>query len=388
MNLIFRLTKTNRYSVIPLIAAIYNKVDVKIHLAKSLKEILSYPTDSIVAYSFMSFDVDWVKKEVETLKAKGYKVIAGGPHVTAAARDCIKLGFDAVFLGDGEKNLLDFLLGKDNKIFDGITDRVNLDDYPPFCADMNLFMPIEITRGCPFSCAYCATPLISGRKPRHRSVESIVYYSKLGVEKGKYIVRFISPNAFGYGSKDGITPNPPLVDELLFSLKKVGIREIYFGTFPSDVRPESVTDEMMKVIKKYVNNKSIKIGAQSGSDEILKKIKRGHDSKKVFEAVEIILQNGFQPSVDFIFGFPFETDEDRKQTLEMIKKLIKVGCKIHAHTFMPLPGTALAKSGPAVVPEWLKKELGRLSFKGLLDGFWQKQEDLSVKLWNIEQSQM
>ncbi len=384
MNVIFRLTKTNRYSVIPLIGAIYKKKeDLQIFLAKSLKEILQYPVDSIVAYSFMSFDQEWVSREVEVLKSKGYKLIVGGPHVTALPEAGIKMGFDAVFTGDGEENLVSFLNGRMEKIFDGIKSRVQLDDYPPFCPEMNLFMPIEISRGCPFACGYCSTPLIAGRKPRHRTVESIVHYSKLGIEKGKYIVRFISPNAFGYGSKDGVTPNPQLVDELLFSLKKIGIREIYFGTFPSDVRPESVSDEMMKLIKKYVNNRSIKIGAQSGSNEILRKIRRGHDVETIFRAVEIALQNGFQPSVDFIFGFPFETDEDRELTLQTIKKLIKMGCKIHGHSFMPLPGTPLASCGCAKIPEWFKRELGQLSSKGLLDGYWQKQEELSAELQNI-----
>ncbi len=388
MKLVFRITKTNRYSIIPLIATVHErKNDFKIYLARNLADVLQHSIDSVIVYSFMSFDVDWVYKEVQILKSKGYFVIAGGPHATAVPEATAQMGFDVVFRGDGEENLLNFLSGERHKLFDGTSSSLSLDDYPPFCPDMNLFMPIEITRGCPFNCAYCATPLISGRKPRHRSVDSIVHYSKLGVTKNKYIVRFISPNVFGYGSKDGITPNPNLVEELLFNLRKIGVREIYFGTFPSDVRPESVTDDMMKAIKKYVNNKTIKIGAQSGSNRILREIRRGHDADIVLRAAETILKNGFQPSVDFIFGFPFETDEDRIQTLQLVKKLIKMGCKIHAHSFMPLPGTALAIIGYATIPQWFKKEIGKLSSKGLVDGYWLKQEDLSVKLWNLSTNQ-
>lgn len=380
MKIIFRFHKHNRYSLIPLIAAIHDKFpSIEMAFVGSLNEIMNISPPAVVAYSFMSFDVDWVSQEVNILKKKGYALIAGGPHATAKPEDVIRMGFDHVFKGDGEENILLFLKGERSTVFDGLVKRINIDEYPPFCSDLDLFMPIEITRGCPFGCAYCEVSLIGGKKPRHRSVESIVHHCKSGINKSRYIARFITPNAFGYGS-DGMKVNVEAIDNLLYNLKKVGMKEIYFGSFPSDVRPEFVTDEVLKTIKKYVNNRYIILGAQSGSDRVLRLIKRFHTVEHVVRSAEIVLNNGFVPRVDIIFGFPFENEDDLAKTFDLIKKLVKMGCKIHAHTFMPLPGTELESSGHAALPEWVRRELSRFAQEGNLDGYWEKQLFLSKYL--------
>jgi len=386
MKLIFRELKSNWYSIAVLISAIYSKrKDIEFHIVKNVDEILEFsPKEAIVAYSFMSFDLYIVKKEIDFLKSKGYLLISGGPHSTADPKGTLSMGFDYVFIGDGEENILRFLENEkpSDGIFDGVRKRVDLNDFPPFSPELGIFIPIEITRGCPFKCAYCQTPQLAGRIVRHRSIEMIVHFALESVKKNKKVARFISPNSFGYGSKNGVKPNPDAVEELLFELKKVGVEEIYFGTFPSDVRPESVNDEILRRIKKYVNNKSIVIGAQSGSDRILKIIKRGHTVDTVEKAIEIIASNGFTPHVDFIFGFPFEEKEDILETFKFIEKIVKkYKAKIHAHTFMPLPGTELFKVGPGKLTKMHYKFLGKLASKGLLDGYWHKQQELSRRVY-------
>ncbi|MFN6991850.1 MAG: TIGR04013 family B12-binding domain/radical SAM domain-containing protein, partial [Fervidobacterium sp.] len=279
-----------------------------------------------------------------------------------------------------------FLQGErpENRIFDGVTKRINLDDYPAVCEKKKLFMPIEISRGCPFNCGYCQTPRLAGKMVRHRSIEEIVKYQEVAVRNNKTIARFITPNAFGYGSKNGVTPNLEAIDELLYRVKSAGVKEIYFGTFPSDVRPESVNDDVLKVIKKYVNHDYVVIGAQSGSNRILNLIQRGHTVEKVEESLEILASNGFYAKVDFIFGFPFETREDIEETFKFIEKIVKkYNAKIHAHTFMPLPGTPLWESGAGTLKDHHYKFLGRLASAGILDGYWLKQEELSRKVFKI-----
>ena len=383
-RIIFRVNKHNRYSVTVLVAAIVSKLDIQIYEAKSIDTILQYPTaGTVVAYSFTSFDLDTVESEVAILKDKGYTVIAGGPHATAMPQETLLLGFDYVFLGDGEDSIIGFLNGvkPESKIFDGITKRVTLDDYPPICVEKKLFMPIEISRGCPFNCGYCQTPQLAGKIVRHRSIDSIVEYQKAAVMHNKTVSRFITPNAFGYASKNGVTPNVAAIDELLFKIKSTGVTEIYFGTFPSDVRPESITDEVMKVVKKYVDHNYLVIGAQSGSNRILNMIQRGHTVEKVEEALEILANNGFYAKVDFIFGFPFETKQDVEETFKFIEKIVKrYNAKVHAHTFMPLPGTPLFEYGPGTLKEYQRKFLGQLATKGLLDGYWTEQEKLAQRV--------
>jgi len=140
---------------------------------------------------------------------------------------------------------------------------VDLDRYPPFKPP--LFGPIEITRGCPWSCAYCQTPRLFGHRMRHRSVEAICKYDKYYEDK-----RLVSPNAFAYGS-DGIVPDEAAVEKLLSSLSG----DIYFGTFPSEVRPEFVTPKMLELVNSYCANKELHLGGQSGSDRMLRSIHRG-----------------------------------------------------------------------------------------------------------------
>ncbi|MCX7653784.1 MAG: TIGR04013 family B12-binding domain/radical SAM domain-containing protein [Fervidobacterium sp.] len=386
-RIIFRTTKYNRYSITALVSAILSKINIEVIECKSINDILQYPVKgTVVAYSFMSFDLDLVVEEIAKLKQYGYTLIAGGPHATANPEQMLSVGFDHVFIGDGESNIIEFLSGRCNeKIIDGVSKRVNLDDYPPVCEQKKLFMPIEISRGCPFNCGYCQTPRLAGKIVRHRSIEQIVEYEKISVKHGKTVARFITPNAFGYGSKNGITPNLEAIDELLYKVKSSGVTEIYFGTFPSDVRPESVTADVVKLIKKYVDHDYIVIGAQSGSNRILEKIQRGHTVEKVEEALEILSHNGFYAKVDFIFGFPFETRDDVEETFNFIEKIVKkYNAKIHAHTFMPLPGTPLWSEGPGILKDYHYKFLGKLASQGILDGYWLKQEQLAKKVVSVQ----
>ncbi len=381
--ILFRLNRRNRYSIIALTAALESRGVKEYDVVPSFGDIFSYkPSSTTVAYSLMTFDVEEALKELTILKEQGYTVIAGGPHPTADPIGMLNAGFDYVFTGDGEQTIVEYASGKrpEGRIFDGLSNRVNLDDFPPFNIARNMYMPIEISRGCPFRCGYCFTPIIGGGTMRYRSVEVILKYAKVGVKRGRKIARFIASNSFGYMSKNGVQPNLEKIEELLNGLKNLGMEEIYFGTFPSDVRPESVTHEVLRLIKKYVKNRTLIIGIQTGSEKVLKIINRGHSLEDAEKALEIASLEGFIPHVDFIFGFPFESDEDVEETFKFIDRIVKkYKAKIHAHTFMPLPGTPLFKYGPGRLTRKHLKVLGSLASKGILDGYWHKQQELSLK---------
>ena len=68
-------------------------------------------------------------------------------------------------------------------------------------------------------------------------------------------------------------------------------RRLYFGTFPSEVRPEHVSQEALAVLKKYVDNDNLIIGGQSGSDVVLKHSKRCHDVEAIDER-RVVLADG------------------------------------------------------------------------------------------------
>jgi B12-binding domain/radical SAM domain protein len=205
---------------------------------------------------------------------------------------------------------------------------------------------IEITRGCPWACTFCQTPFFLGGKMRYRSVDKVVYWLRQARERwGARYARFISADCFCYGSPDGRTPNLEKVEHLLYEVSALMGREnTFFGSFPSEVRPGSVSRKGLELLKKYSVNDNIVIGAQSGSPQMLKRIHRGHSVEDVLETAELVVGAGLRCIVDFIFGLPDETPEDRELTINLINQLTAIGATINSHFFMPLPGTPLANS--------------------------------------------
>ena len=356
----FRWSPKNRYSI----TALSSVLDFK--LAKK-------PENGIMLYSFASPQAPGVFREVGSAKTDTI-FIAGGPHPSGCPEETLEY-FDYVVIGEGEETLPELISALQNNsdlsavkgiaykddgkvILTGGRDDVDLDRYSPFKPP--LLGPIEITRGCPWSCAYCQTPRLFGHKMRHRSVEAICKFDKYYEDK-----RLVSPNAFAYGS-DGITPNEAAVEKLLSSLSG----NIYFGTFPSEVRPEFVTPKMLELVNTYCANKELHLGGQSGSDRVLKAIHRGHGAAEVITAVERTHDAGLTPVVDFIFGMPGEREEDQRMTLDCINTIIKEGGKVRAHYFMPLPGTELADTTPELLSPEIEKLLGKLALGKKLTGSW------------------
>jgi B12-binding domain/radical SAM domain protein len=236
--------------------------------------------------------------------------------------------------------------------------------------------PIEITRGCPFVCAYCQTSLLLGTQPRHRSIETIARYAGAIRQRNLRDVRVITPNAFSYGSAEGRQLNLPALESLLVTLRQtLGAHgRLFFGTFPSEVRPEHVTPQTLELVTRYANNTSLVIGAQSGSDRLLELCGRGHRVHHVVTAVAQTLAAGLQPLVDFIFGLPGESAEDLQSTIAVLRELAAMGAVIHAHTFLPLPQTRFAGEPPGRIPGRLRVVMKELIRNGRLFGVWRQQE--------------
>ena len=250
----------------------------------------------------------------------------------------------------------------------------SLDGCPPFAERFRLFSSIEITRGCPWACKYCQATFLFGKRMRHRSVEDIVKWVKTSHRHNKSYIRFITPDAFMYGS-DGRQPRLDLLEQILRGVNAVvGKKHTYLGSFPSEVRPESVSREAVALVREFATNDNIFIGAQSGSQRMLDLCHRGNTVDDIYRAVEITLESGLGANVDFIFGMPGENDEDREQTRKVITDLAGLGARIHSHTFMPLAGTPWEASPPGYIDEETRQLLGHLAGKGQHFGQWRRQQ--------------
>ncbi|MCD6520168.1 MAG: radical SAM protein, partial [Anaerolineae bacterium] len=168
---------------------------------------------------------------------------------------------------------------------------------------------------------------------------------------------------------NGREVNLAAVEELLLRVGRiVGKERTYLGSFPSEVRPEMVSEEAIALIKRLAGNRNITVGAQSGSERILRAMHRGHTVGDVYRACEIILRHGLVPNVDVIFGLPGETAEDRRQTIRLIEDLTSKGARVRTHAFIPLAGTPLATAPPGEIDEETDRLLGTLARLGQQHG--------------------
>jgi B12-binding domain/radical SAM domain protein len=204
----------------------------------------------------------------------------------------------------------------------------------------------------------------------------------------KLDIRFITPNAFSYGSSDGKRLNLSALENLLIEIKKIitSRGRIFLGSFPSEVRPEHVKTNTLDLVVKYAANDNIIIGAQSGSQRILNMCHRGHRVEDVYKAVELTINSKLIANVDFIFGLPHETEEDIDLTIKVMKELANMGARIHTHSFIPLPQTKFASMGVKKINKKVRIILQELNSKGIAYGDWRKQEKLALKIANYLKS--
>ncbi|MHC1592296.1 MAG: TIGR04013 family B12-binding domain/radical SAM domain-containing protein [Candidatus Helarchaeales archaeon] len=361
----------------------------------------------LLCFSFTSAEIFKIKRMLGYVKRNrnvfnaDILLIAGGPHASGDPEGTLKLGFDIVARGEGEKTLPELIQAiqdqkplrevkglafyeQENVILTEPNEFIDINECSSIARRWNIYNHIEITRGCPFQCKYCQTSQLFGTKPRHKSIETIMKDIKFMKAREKTDFRFISPNAFGYGSPDGKTISLEAIESLLKSIREEiqNKGRIFFGTFPSEIRPEFVNEAVLEIVKKYVNNDNLIMGAQSGSRRILKEIGRGHDLDDIYQAVATCNAFTFRPIVDFIFGCPMETTEERLNSLEVFRDLHKRGARIRMHFFIPLPGTPFWKLENPVsfIEKDIERELNTMASRGILFGQWQSHIRISQKV--------
>ncbi len=382
--------------------------DVEFHFAReygtleaAARGALDAGRRTVVAWSSYSPGFPEVVEEHRLLRATlgdRFVSVIGGVHAIGETKETLDAGFDLVCTGEGERALIDLMLrlqeARDWREALGFARRVDgrevrtargepiaLDDFPAFAAKHGHVGAIEITRGCIYACRFCQTPFSAKARFCHRSVENVAHWIRTLRGLGRRDVRFITPTSLSYGAT-GETPDLAAVEALLAKAREAAGPDgrIYFGTFPSEVRPEHVTPEALTLLRKYVDNDNLIIGGQSGSQQVLERSRRGHGVEEILRAARIAIEGGFVPNVDFILGLPGEGPSEIAETVALMKRLAELGAKVHGHTFMPLPGTPFRDAAPGKIEEPTRVELERLASKQQLYGQWKLQERLAMQL--------
>ena len=207
---------------------------------------------------------------------------------------------------------------------------------------------VNIMYGCDKFCTYCIVPYTRG-KQRSRLPEDIINEVKDLVKDGYKEVTLLGQNVNAYGKDLDIDYN---MANLLEEVAKTNIPRVRFVTS----HPWDFTDDMIKIISKYDNIMPyIHLPLQSGSNKILKKMNRRYTKEEYLTLVNKIREYIPNCSIttDIIVGFPGETEEDFKETLDIVN-LVKYDL---AYTFIysPRVGTPAATMKDNT-PEEVKKE--------------------------------
>jgi B12-binding domain/radical SAM domain protein len=311
----------------------------------------------------------------------------------------LRAGWDVVAIGEGETTFartvaalvedrpladvagLGVLAGDGELVTTGPAVREVRDHFPAFAHARGRYNAIELTRGCIYACAFCQTPFLFKARFRHRSIDDVVAHVEICRSVGRRDIRFVTPTSLSYGSQD-TSVDLDAIDALLAACRRAAGPDgrVFFGSFPSEVRPEHVTAEALRVLRRHVANDNLVIGAQSGSDAVLAATNRGHDVASVERAVRVALAEGFRPNVDLLFGLPSEGEAEAAASVALAQRLADLGARVHSHTFMPLPGTPLRSAPPGRVSAVTARALDELAGRGRQYGQFRQQQAVAEQL--------
>ena len=175
---------------------------------------------------------------------------------------------------------------------------------------------LAIMRGCNHFCSYCVVPYTRGRE-RSRSVNSILREIEQLQTEGYKEVTLLGQNVNSYRDEQNQVDFPNLLRKVAQTAPNMRIR--FVTSHPLDM-----SDDLIEAINEYDNICNyIHLPFQSGSNRILQLMNRGYTREHYLKKIEKIKNTlkEYSLSTDIIAGFPTETEEDHKQTLDLIKEV-------------------------------------------------------------------
>jgi len=277
---------------------------------------------------------------IQKLSLLNKKIFVIGPFATNVPKKYCDAG-GIVIMGEPE---FFFLKYKDLNLIDkkqiiSFEHDFNLDDLPYpewetviknnktsllFGTDKSL--PILATRGCPYSCfKYCVYPLQQGRKPRQREPKLIVDELEYWNKKFKVKMFIFRDPVFSINKKHTLE----FCEELI--KRNLNIK------FIIETHLRILDGDLIKVLK-IAGLKAVKVGVESYDENVLKASGRFSVTKdQQLEKIRELEDNNIQISAMYILGFPTDTIETIKKTINYSKKLNTTYAQFSVWT--PYPGT-------------------------------------------------
>lgn len=344
---------------------------------KIIKKIKKYDPDLIG----LSLGTEARYKAAEIIKSlrkifPNIVIIAGGSHVTLSPHDTLNRipELDIIVRGEGEVTILELInsiqTGGRLESVKGISYRIgdkiyhnpprepindldvlpfperklfHLDKYPSIKKVKGKgrvrFAHIIVGRGCPFSCIFCASSTLWGKKIRFRSIPNIIKEIKLLVDHYGYRGIFIYDDIFFTSIQR--------IKDFCNSLTNANL-DISWTCFS---RADILNNKLLLQLMYNSGCFSLIVGAESGCDFILTKLNKQITVKQIENFVKNCDKVGIITYRTFMISNPGETYKDALSTLEFMKKLKKYKGKNELSILRIYPGTIL---------EYLAKKKGIL----------------------------
>jgi anaerobic magnesium-protoporphyrin IX monomethyl ester cyclase len=276
------------------------------------------------------------------LKQIGKTVVIGGPHATALPEQTLlKTGADFCIAGEGEATMLELAerLSANRPVTtvaglctpgSPLVPRRQIDnlDTLPFpdweqidprqysLAPHGGFVkstpvaPVITSRGCPFDCSFCASPVLWQRKIRFRSPENVLEELTFLVER--FGVREI------HFEDDNLTLDRDHVSRLCEEILRRNIRIDW--ALPNGIRVDKIDAALFSLMRK-AGCYAVAFGIESGSQAVLNGASKKTDLATIERAVREARRHGFETQGFFIFGLPGDTAESMDRTLDFALRL-------------------------------------------------------------------
>ena len=206
---------------------------------------------------------------------------------------------------------------------------------------------VTIQIGCDNSCTFCIVPIVRGREVSRRLGDIVREVEELAAD-GVTEITLLGQNVNSYGRDLGAGQYSPRFADLLRAVDAVdGISRIrYTSPHPKDLRPETIA----AMVECDAVCEHLHLPLQAGSDRTLARMHRGYTAERYLQRLAAARDAipDLAVTTDLIVGFPGETEDDFRRTLEVVDEAGYDAA--YTFVFSPRPGTPAAETTDGRVP--------------------------------------
>ena len=269
-------------------------------------------------------------ESIRALREAGFdkRIIVGGVHATLMPDEAQTWGADLVVTGECEGSVVDIFEGDAEGLIAG--ERMPIEDIPipdwdhhnpgisTYWGNTSLIRPnpgiTMWTRGCPFSCIFCANTIFGGQATRYRPPENIEEELKELQRQGCKKLYVYDDELVGTKLPDG------WMKEVADRIEPLGFTWVTQGR----CNKRFITPELMKDVKR-AGCRTIFWGVESFSEKVLKAVKKHTTVEDIWHTLRVSREAGIENGVFTMIGNYTETEEDLAITRDGIAKAYNEG---------------------------------------------------------------